>query len=107
MDKTPSTYRPSLREFREAQSRLKGVAVRTPLLPLRRYRETDTDIWLKPENLQPIGSYKLRGIYNWVAKLSPEDRKKGVSTLSTGNMAQAVGYVSNLSPIMPLSTFIS
>jgi len=65
-------------------------------MPLRRYNEAGTAIFLKPEVLQPIGSYKIRGVYNWVAKLSPEDRRRGISTLSAGNMALAVGYVANL-----------
>ena len=68
----------------------------TPLLPLRRYREQDSGILLKPEVLQPIGSYKIRGVYNWVAQLSQEERRRGISALSAGNMAQALGYVANL-----------
>jgi len=65
--------------------------MRTQLIPLRWYDE-DPKILLKPEMLQPIGSYKIRGVYNWVKKLSPEQRAKGVSTASSGNMAQAVAY---------------
>ena len=90
------SHRPSLSDFREASKRLKGIALHTPLMPLRRYKEEDTNILLKPEVLQPIGSYKIRGVYNWVAQLSPEERRRGISTLSAGNMAQAVGYVANL-----------
>jgi threonine dehydratase len=89
-------HRPTLSDFREASKRLNGVALHTPLLPLRRYKEPDTEIYLKPETLQPIGSYKIRGVYNWVAQLSPEERSHGISTLSAGNMAQAVGYVANI-----------
>jgi threonine dehydratase len=89
-------HRPTLSDFEEASNRLKGVILRTPLIHLRRYREEDTGILLKPEVLQPIGSYKIRGVYNWVARLTPEERARGISTLSSGNMAQAVGYVANL-----------
>ena len=89
-------HRPTLKDFREASKRLDGVILRTPLIPLRKYREEDTGILLKPEVLQPIGSYKLRGVYNWIAQLSPEERRLGISTLSAGNMSQAVGYVTNL-----------
>jgi len=89
-------HRPTLSDFREASRRLNGVILRTPLIPLRRYRDEDTGILLKPESLQPIGSYKIRGVYNWVAKLSPEERARGIATISSGNMAQAVGYVANL-----------
>jgi len=96
VQKTPNSYRPTLQGFREASERLKGVALRTPLIPLRRYSEEDTGILLKPEVLQPVGSYKIRGVYNWVAKLRPEERRRGIATLSAGNMAQAVGYVANL-----------
>lgn len=46
--------------------------------------------------LQPIGSYKIRGVYNWVQKLSPDQRAKGISTASSGNMAQALAYVAKL-----------
>ena len=92
---TPSSYRPSLEDFRKAAERIKGIAMHTPLIPLR-YYEKDPEILLKPEMLQPIGSYKIRGVYNWVAKLSPEQRAKGISTASSGNMAQAVAYVAKL-----------
>jgi threonine dehydratase len=93
---TSSSFRPSLIDFRAAADRIRGVAFRTPLLPLRRYREEDSGILLKAEVLQPIGSYKIRGVYNWASKLAPEDRRKGLSTLSAGNMAQAVAYTANL-----------
>ena len=89
-------HRPTLSDFKEASKRLKEVILRTPLIPLRRYREENTGILLKPETLQPIGSYKIRGVYNWVARLTPEERARGIATLSSGNMAQAVGYVANL-----------
>lgn len=59
---------PDLNEIQAAAERLKHVVVRTPLLPLQSFDKT-TDIFLKPEILQPIGSYKLRGVYNWAASL--------------------------------------
>lgn len=90
-----SDYRPTLDDFRKAAERIKGVALRTQLVPLRYYDE-DPKILLKPEMLQPIGSYKVRGVYNWVKKLSPEQRAKGISTASSGNMAQAVAYSAKL-----------
>ena len=92
---TPSTYRPNLEDFKKAAKRVENVALRTQLIPLRWYDE-NPNILLKPEMLQPIGSYKIRGVYNWVQKLSPEQRAKGISTASTGNMAQAVAYVARL-----------
>jgi threonine dehydratase len=92
---TPNSYRPSLEDFRKAAERIKDTALRTSLIPLRFYDE-DSEILLKPEMLQPIGSYKVRGVYNWVAKLKPVQRAKGISTSSSGNMAQAVAYVAKL-----------
>ena len=88
---TPGSYRPTLEDFKKAAQRIQSVAIRTQLIPLRWY-DKDPQILLKPEMLQPIGSYKIRGVYNWVKKLSPEQRAKGISTASSGNMAQAVAY---------------
>jgi threonine dehydratase len=84
---TPSSHRPTLEDFRKAAQRIKGIAIRTPLVPLRRYQETDQKILLKPEMIQPVGSYKIRGVYNWAAQLPSEERKKGISTISSGNMS--------------------
>jgi threonine dehydratase len=72
------------------------VAVRTKLIPSH-IHESDThndsrQLYLKPENLQPIGSFKLRGAYNKVAALSEEERSRGVITYSSGNHAQGVAY---------------
>jgi threonine dehydratase len=93
---TPSSRIPKLEDFRKASERIKGVAIHTPLVPLRRYRGEDNKILLKPEMLQPVGSYKIRGVYNWVAQLPAEEREKGLSTISAGNMSQALGYVANM-----------
>ena len=93
---TPSSHRPTLEHFRKAANRIKDIALDTPLIPLRRYKEEDQRILLKPEMLQPIGSDKIRGVYNWAAQLDADERKKGLSTVSAGNMSQAVGYVANL-----------
>ena len=90
-----SKHRPTLEEFRAASERIRNVALRTPLIPLRWYDE-DPRILLKPEIFQPIGSYKIRGVYNWAMRLEPEERAKGISTVSAGNMAIAVAYVGKL-----------
>jgi Threonine dehydratase len=89
----------TLDEIRAAQQRLAGVTVRTPLYRLERARlrvsklpEPDFDIYIKAENEQPIGSFKLRGAYNMVAQLSPEALRRGVITYSSGNHAQGVAY---------------
>ena len=82
---------PTLREFREAASRLEGVILHTPLIP---YHSADDEpqIWLKPEILQVVNSFKLRGVFNAVASLSPDERNKGISTVSAGNTAQALAW---------------
>ncbi|RIK39612.1 MAG: hypothetical protein DCC58_15005 [Chloroflexi bacterium] len=79
---------PTMEEIAVARDRLVGVAVRTPLLRLH----GSDDIWIKPEVLQPVGSFKMRGIYNAVSALPPEVRAKGVSTVSSGNTAQALSW---------------
>jgi len=79
----------SLEEIREARARLDGVTVRTPLLTLEHEGHT---LYLKPENLQPIGAFKLRGAYNKIASLSEAERARGVITYSSGNHAQGVAY---------------
>ncbi len=81
----------SLDQIRQAQSRIKGVAVRTPLVACPR-AESGAPLYFKPESLQPIGSFKLRGAYNKVASLSEGERRRGVITYSSGNHAQGVAY---------------
>jgi len=75
----------------EARKRLKGLVVRTPLVPLN-LEDTPAEIYLKLENLQPTGSFKVRGAGNAIELLSPEQRAKGVYTCSGGNMAQALAW---------------
>lgn len=79
----------TLHDIREARSRLDGITVRTPLLTLGYEGHT---LYLKPENLQPIGAFKLRGAYNKIASLSDEERARGVITYSSGNHGQGVAY---------------
>lgn len=84
----PNNPRPAMGEVYAARERLRGVAVRTPLLPLH----GSDSIWLKPEVLQPTGSFKLRGIYNAVAAIGDAARAGGVSIVSSGNAAQALAW---------------
>jgi threonine dehydratase len=79
-----------LEEIRAAAERIRGVAVRTPLLPW------DGGTWLKPESLQPIGAFKMRGAYNKLASLTDAERARGVVTYSSGNHAQAVARAARL-----------
>lgn len=78
-------------EFEAAAARLRGIAVRTPLVPLRGTGE-DSGILLKPEVLQPSGSFKIRGVYHAVARLPEEVRRRGLSTVSAGNTAKALAW---------------
>ena len=83
--------RPSLNEFKAAAKSLEPIIVRTPLIPYRG-GDHDTKILLKPEILQAVNSFKLRGVFNAVASLSAEEKAKGVSTVSAGNTAQALAW---------------
>ena len=81
----------TLDRIRNAQQLLKGVATRTPLLKYPQPINGRT-LYLKPENLQPIGSFKLRGAYNKIASLTDDERRRGVIAYSSGNHAQGVAY---------------
>jgi threonine dehydratase len=93
----------TLEEIKQAQQRLRGVAVRTPLVayfpPAKLHSEAVAQdnsargqLWLKPESLQPIGSFKLRGAYNKISSLTDQERRRGVISYSSGNHAQGVAY---------------
>jgi threonine dehydratase len=82
---------PVREEFERARERLAGVIVRTPLVPLAD-DEPDSEIWLKPETLQPVKSFKLRGVFAAASALDHEVRARGLSTVSAGNTAQALAW---------------
>ena len=82
----------TLADIHSAQSRLKGIATRTRLIEFPLCSEDPRKLFLKPENQQPIGAFKLRGAYNKIASLSENERKRGVITYSSGNHAQGVAY---------------
>jgi len=81
----------ALNEVRDAQRRIAGTIVRTPLIRLD-LGPGQPDVRLKLENLQPISAYKLRGAANAVALLSDAERRRGVWTISAGNAGQGVAY---------------
>lgn len=81
----------SLNDICAAQTRLHGITVRTPLLELTTIG-AKRKLFLKLENLQPIGAFKLRGAYNKIASLNDEERQRGVISYSSGNHAQGVAY---------------
>ena len=80
-----------LAEIEAARERLAGTAVRTPLVRLE-VDDAPAEIYLKLENLQPIGSFKLRGAANALSLAKPEQLERGVWTASAGNMAQGVAW---------------
>src|ERR1035438_6374976 len=86
----------TLSDIQSARLRLSGITVQTPLIEFKLCAEDPKEntrrLFLKPENQQPIGAFKLRGAYNKIASLSEEDRKRGVITYSSGNHAQGVAY---------------
>lgn len=82
---------PSLADIHAARELIAGSALRTPLVRLNA-REAPAEIYLKLENLQPIGSFKIRGAANAMAHLSSDTLSRGVLTASAGNMAQGVAW---------------
>jgi threonine dehydratase len=84
---------PSLRDVEEARARLVGVARETPVQVSESFeRMTGREVWLKAENLQRTGSFKIRGAGNCIAMLSDAERAAGVVAASAGNHAQAVAW---------------
>lgn len=86
----PATW-PSLDEIRAARGAIAGSAIRTPLVRLN-VSDGSSEIYLKLENLQPIGSFKIRGASNAMAHLPSAELQRGVLTASAGNMAQGVAW---------------
>jgi threonine dehydratase len=82
---------PTLEEFEAARATVSNVAQATPMETSRYLSSVlGSEVFLKCENLQRTGSYKLRGAYNRLSQLSPEERAKGVIAASAGNHAQGV-----------------
>ncbi|HEY1859323.1 MAG TPA: threonine/serine dehydratase [Gemmataceae bacterium] len=81
----------SLAAIEDARRRIVGSAVRTPLVRLNGV-DAPAEIYLKLENLQPIGSFKIRGAVNAMADIPEDQLQRGVLTASAGNMAQGVAW---------------
>ena len=82
-----------LYEFMEARERLGTVIEKTKLIHSTVFsEESGNDIYIKPENLQKTGSFKIRGAYNRIAKLTEEEKSRGVIAASAGNHAQGVAF---------------
>lgn len=80
----------SLEAIQAARERIRGAAIRTPLIPFEAPTDDAGAVWLKLECLQPIGSFKIRGAANAIGLADPEALETGVYTASAGNMAQGV-----------------
>jgi threonine dehydratase len=81
----------SLEDIQAARERIVGSAIRAPLIRLNE-DTAPAEIYLKLENLQPIGAFKIRGASNAMAQATPAQLAKGVWTASAGNMAQGVAW---------------
>lgn len=83
----------TLEKFEEASEVVKNVAIETKLLYSEYFSEqTGNKVYLKPENMQMTGAYKIRGAYYKISTLTEEERAKGLITASAGNHAQGVAY---------------
>src|SRR5687768_14500928 len=80
----------TLAQVEEARRTIRDVGLRTPLVPLN--AESAAQVYLKLENLQPIGSFKIRGAANVMGRTPREQLDRGVLTASAGNMAQGVAF---------------
>ncbi len=78
-------------DVRAAADRIRVHVLRTPLLPAP-WGDPDRPLWIKPENLQAIGAFKVRGAFNAIGRLDEGTRARGVVAYSSGNHAQAVAY---------------
>ena len=84
---------PTLADFQDARDRVAGVAELTPMESSRYLAEVlGSPVFLKCENLQRTGSYKIRGAYNRISRLSDEEKARGVVAASAGNHAQGVAF---------------
>src|SRR5439155_1559783 len=77
-------------QIEQASARIRGSVLRTPIVRLN--IDSDMEIYLKLENLQPTGSFKVRGACNAIALAGPAAKSRGVYTCSAGNMAQALAW---------------
>jgi threonine dehydratase len=93
-----------------AQDRLNGIIAQTPLVYSDVFsRECKNDVYIKPENFQKTGAFKIRGAYNKIASLTEEQRQKGVICSSAGNHAQGVAFAAKAlgckaTIVMPITT---
>ena len=100
----------TLDQFKEARSVLRGVIADTDLVHSKYFSDLcGNEVYLKPENLQVTGAYKIRGAYYKTSKLTEEQKAKGLITASAGNHAQGVAYAAKVAGVkatvvMPTTT---
>ena len=100
----------TLEKFEEASEIVKEVTSETKLIYSEYFSSiTGNKVYLKPENMQYTGAYKVRGAYYKISTLSEDEKKKGLITASAGNHAQGVAYAAKLAGIpativMPTTT---
>src|SRR4030066_1904424 len=100
----------SIKDIEQARNILKGIIIEKDFIKSEFLSEYfKTDIYLKLENLQKTGSFKIRGAYNCISHIAEKDRKRGVVTASAGNNAQSVAYAclsfgSKATVVMPHGT---
>lgn len=100
----------TLERFEEASDKVKEVVLATNLIYSEYFSaQTGNKVYLKPENMQYTGAYKVRGAYYKISTMSPEEREKGLITASAGNHAQGVAYAAKLygvpaTIVMPTTT---
>lgn len=100
----------TLEKFEEASEKVKEVVLPTNLIYSEYFSEqTGNKVYLKPENMQYTGAYKVRGAYYKISTLSEEEREKGLITASAGNHAQGVAYAAKIygvpaTIVMPTTT---
>ena len=87
----------TLKEFKEARSVLSGVIRTTNLVYSDAFsRATGNHVYIKPENMQVTGAYKIRGAYYKISTLTEEEKARGLVTASAGNHAQGVAYAAQI-----------
>ncbi|MFI5801931.1 threo-3-hydroxy-L-aspartate ammonia-lyase [Streptomyces sp. NPDC051561] len=97
MPPTPALQSPTYEDVRAAAARIDGHAHRTPVLRSRLLNEQlGADVVFKCENFQRMGAFKFRGAFNALSRFSPEQRRAGVITYSSGNHAQAISLSAQL-----------
>jgi threonine dehydratase len=81
----------TMEKIKAAQKQISDIIIRTPLLKLD-YDDAPAEIYLKLENLQPTGSFKIRGVSNAMRQIKPEELKDGVYAFSSGNKGRGIAY---------------